>query len=105
MNAAPPYHSAEERNKPYVKEMKMQSRNLKPATDPKCEELNQQNPNSLVSASVLRKMSGLMEQGFYGSVELKFEAGKLVTLKKTETIKPDEFLRDNRGSHAPNQSQ
>lgn len=34
---------------------------------------------------------------FYGSVELKFEAGRLVVIKKTETIKPNN-CRDNRGA-------
>ncbi len=35
---------------------------------------------------------------FYGSLEIKLEAGKVVLLRKTETIKPvaDDF-RDNRG--------
>jgi hypothetical protein len=27
-------------------------------------------------------------QRFYGSLEIKFEAGKVVLLRKTETIKP-----------------
>ena len=31
----------------------------------------------------------------YGSVEIKYEAGKVVLIKKSETIKP--ALRDNRG--------
>ena len=36
---------------------------------------------------------------FYGSVEIKFEAGRIVLLRKTETIKPtDENCRDNRGT-------
>jgi hypothetical protein len=35
---------------------------------------------------------------FYGSIELKLEAGKVVLLRKTETIKPSpETYRDNRG--------
>lgn len=38
----------------------------------------------------------LEQQRFYGSVELKFEAGRVVLLRKTETIKPD--CRDNRGA-------
>jgi len=37
-----------------------------------------------------------LERGrFYGSVEIKFEAGRVVLLRKTETIKPD--YRENRG--------
>ncbi len=37
---------------------------------------------------------------FYGSLEIKLEAGKVVLLRKTETIKPvaDDF-RDNRGTY------
>lgn len=37
---------------------------------------------------------------FYGSLEIKLEAGKVVLLRKTETIKlvADDF-RDNRGTY------
>ncbi len=41
---------------------------------------------------VLHDLEG---QRFYGSVEIKYEAGRVVLLRKTETIKPDH--RDNRG--------
>ena len=34
---------------------------------------------------------------FYGSVEIKYEAGRVVLLRKTETIKPD--FRDTRGKN------
>jgi hypothetical protein len=37
---------------------------------------------------------------FFGSLEIKFEAGKVVLLKKTETIKPDECPRNNRGDRS-----
>ena len=37
----------------------------------------------------------LRRAAFYGSLELKFERGEIVLLKKTETIKPN--YRDNRG--------
>lgn len=38
-----------------------------------------------------------LEQGrFFGSLEVKFEAGRIVLLRKTETIKPIE-CRDTRG--------
>ena len=44
-------------------------------------------------------LADLERERFYGSVEVKFEAGKVVLLRKTETIKPrDENCRDNRGS-------
>ena len=40
----------------------------------------------------------LEERRFYGSLEVKLEAGKVVLLRKTETIKPtEENCRDNRG--------
>lgn len=42
---------------------------------------------------------------FYGSVEVKFEAGQVVLLKKTETLKPtQQSYGDNRGIHERNQS-
>ena len=40
----------------------------------------------------------LRRAAFYGSLELKFESGEVVLLKKTETIKPN--YRDNRGRDA-----
>jgi hypothetical protein len=37
---------------------------------------------------------------FYGSLEIKLEAGKVVLLRKTETIKPvADDCRDNRGTY------
>lgn len=37
----------------------------------------------------------LQQSRFYGSIELKFEAGRVVLIKKTETIKlPIEEYRD-----------
>ncbi len=38
----------------------------------------------------------LATERFYGSITLKFEAGRVVVLKKEETIKPKN-CRDNRG--------
>lgn len=38
----------------------------------------------------------LQRNAFFGSLELKFEGGLVVLLKKTETIKPL-TCRDNRG--------
>ncbi len=45
-------------------------------------------------------LAELERQRFYGSVEVKLEAGKVVLLRKTETIKlvADDF-RDNRGTY------
>lgn len=45
-----------------------------------------------------RMLLELEHSGFYGSLELKFEAGSVVLLKKTETIKPND-CRDNRGRY------
>lgn len=43
-------------------------------------------------------LSQLANERFYGSVELKFEAGCVVLLRKTETIKPNKRGdRDSRG--------
>jgi hypothetical protein len=39
----------------------------------------------------------LAEKRFFGSLLLKFESGKVVLLKKEETIKPAKNYRDNRG--------
>ncbi len=36
--------------------------------------------------------------GFFGTVELKFESGRVVLIRKSETIKPStNDCRDNRG--------
>lgn len=46
-------------------------------------------------------VANLQRQRFYGSVELKFEAGHIVLIRKTENIKivPNNF-RAPRGEHA-----
>jgi hypothetical protein len=42
---------------------------------------------------------------FFGSLELKFESGHVVLLKKTETLKPAQSsYGDNRGTYERNQS-
>jgi len=41
-------------------------------------------------------LKALEREKFYGSLEIKFEAGRMVLIKKTETIKPNDY-RDNRG--------
>lgn len=53
-------------------------------------------PRAAVLESVQRILGSLSEQRFYGSVELRFEAGRVVLLRKTETIKTDD-CRDTRG--------
>jgi hypothetical protein len=43
-------------------------------------------------------LEALTRERFYGSMEIKFEAGKPVLFRKTETIKPaDSDYRENRG--------
>lgn len=53
--------------------------------------LNTKNEQQIGGKSQLTKlyeiMRETMEQGFYGSVEVKFEAGKVTIIKKTESIK------------------
>jgi hypothetical protein len=40
----------------------------------------------------------LERQRFFGSLELKLEEGRVVLIRKTETIKPTNDYRDNRGA-------
>lgn len=52
----------------------------------------------------MRELAELLRQleatRFYGSVEVKFEAGHVVLLKKIETLKPTQTsYGDNRGTH------
>ncbi len=48
------------------------------------------------SVSEMQEVLRRLEQaGFYGSLEIKFEAGRVVLVRKTETIKPGN-CRDNR---------
>lgn len=43
-------------------------------------------------------LADLQEKRFYGSLEVKFEAGRVILVRKTETIKPaPENYRDSRG--------
>ena len=43
-------------------------------------------------------LRSLEQSRFYGTVELKFEAGRVVLIRKTETLKPSaQDCRDNRG--------
>jgi hypothetical protein len=44
--------------------------------------------------SLIRRLAN---ERFYGSLTLKFESGKVVILKKEETIKPKD-CRNNRGT-------
>jgi hypothetical protein len=43
-------------------------------------------------------LRSLEQSRFYGTVELKFESGRVVLIRKTETLKPSASdCRDNRG--------
>jgi len=39
---------------------------------------------------VTKILAELERQRFYGTLEIKFEAGRIVLLRKTETLKPTE---------------
>jgi hypothetical protein len=45
-------------------------------------------------------LSDLEQARFFGAVEIKFEAGRIVLIRKTETLKP-EGCRDTRGDGPP----
>ena len=50
--------------------------------------------------SINELLAELARAHFYGTVEVKLEAGKVVLVRKTETIKPlHTNCRDNRGKH------
>lgn len=51
----------------------------------------------MTSISTIEKLlTELEHERFYGAVELKFESGHVVLIRKTETIKPND-CRNNRG--------
>lgn len=53
-------------------------------------------------AEMLRELESAR---FYGSLEVKFEAGRIILLRKTETLKPMQpSCGDNRGTHERSQS-
>jgi len=43
-----------------------------------------------MTSDVTQLVAELTSQRFYGSLEIKFESGRVVLLKKTETVKPTE---------------
>ncbi len=48
--------------------------------------------------TIYNLLQQLAREQFYGSVELKIEAGKVVLVRKTESIKPvEDNYRNNRG--------
>lgn len=51
---------------------------------------------SLNEQAITAILRDLERRQFYGLLEIKFEAGRVVLLRKTETIKPNDY-RNNRG--------
>ena len=43
-----------------------------------------------MTTDISELISQMSSERFYGSLEIKFEAGRVVLLKKTETVKPTE---------------
>lgn len=56
-----------------------------------------------MSGELTNLLAALEQQRFFGTLEVKIEAGRVVLLRKTETIKPD--CRDTRGQNYADQSQ
>lgn len=54
-----------------------------------------------MTSDVTQLIAEFTSQRFYGSLEIKFEAGRIVLLKKTETVKPTESMTNAR----PNSNQ
>lgn len=50
----------------------------------------------MLNNDVTNMLDQLQQDRFYGSLEIKFENGKAVLLRKTETILPN---RENRGQN------
>lgn len=56
-------------------------------------------PSRMSQDSIGPLVEELQSQRFYGSLEIKLEAGRIVLLRKTETIKLSESdYRNNRGN-------
>jgi hypothetical protein len=54
--------------------------------------------NETALQPVGKLLADLERQRFFGSLELKLEAGRVVLIRKTETIKPSSDCRENRGT-------
>lgn len=68
-------------------------------SDPMVCEIKHKNGHVMTSTySMIEKLLNQLErQQFYGSLELKLEHGQIVLIRKTETIKPNDY-RDTRGT-------
>lgn len=50
--------------------------------------------------SIRKILDELEQRRFYGTLEIKYERGHIVLMRKTETIKPeDKNCRDTRGKY------
>lgn len=55
--------------------------------------------------ALARLLEELESNQFFGSVEVTYRAGRVVYIKKTQTLKPEDLnRRDNRGPYERNQS-
>jgi hypothetical protein len=61
---------------------------------------------SLKNDSIPEMLAGLQRSSFYGAVELKYEAGVIVLVRKSETFKPTEptYGNNRSASHERNLS-
>ena len=58
-----------------------------------------------MSESIVEIVKRLEQAGFYGSLEVKFEAGVPVLIRKSETIKPTEPNYGNNRSQCHDRTQ
>ena len=56
--------------------------------------------NGKGQGSIEELLRELAERRFYGSLTLKFEAGRIVIVRKEETLKPHELSGQPKTSHA-----
>lgn len=53
--------------------------------------------NDSTEPMIIKLIRDLVSNRFYGSIEIKLEAGHVVVIRKTETILPFKPNRENRG--------
>lgn len=58
-----------------------------------------------MSATIDQLLRELERTRFYGAVELKYEAGHVVLIRKTETFKPTQNYGNNRGVYVESKSE
>ena len=58
----------------------------------------------MINEGIARLITELQDSRYFGTVELRFEAGKITYIKKTETLKPEDLThRENQGTNERNQ--